>query len=73
MRGLPGIRDRLPPKHGLERQSGAGLHRLVPSRKEPKRSKELDGHSGEFYNGLRPSKANAQAYDHRARERGVHP
>ena len=32
-------------------------------------SEELDGHSGEFYNGLRPSRANAQAYDHRARER----
>jgi len=32
-------------------------------------SKELDGHSGEFYNGLRPSRANAQSYDHRARER----
>ena len=32
-------------------------------------SKELDGHSGEFYNGLRPSRANAQAYNHRARER----
>ncbi len=32
-------------------------------------SKSLDGHSGEFYNGLRPSRANAQAYDERARER----
>jgi hypothetical protein len=32
-------------------------------------SKELDGISGEFYNGLRPSRANAQAYDHRARKR----
>jgi NAD(P)-dependent dehydrogenase (short-subunit alcohol dehydrogenase family) len=31
-------------------------------------SKTLDGHSGEFYNGLRPSRANAQAYDERARE-----
>jgi NAD(P)-dependent dehydrogenase (short-subunit alcohol dehydrogenase family) len=31
-------------------------------------SEELDGHSGEFYNGLRPSKPNAQAYDVRARE-----
>jgi NAD(P)-dependent dehydrogenase (short-subunit alcohol dehydrogenase family) len=31
-------------------------------------SKALDGHSGEFYNGLRPSRANAQAYDERARE-----
>jgi hypothetical protein len=31
-------------------------------------SKTLDGHSGEFYNGLRPSRANAQAYDQRARE-----
>src|SRR5262249_39872411 len=30
---------------------------------------ELDGHSGEFYNGLRPSKANPQAYDDTARER----
>jgi NAD(P)-dependent dehydrogenase (short-subunit alcohol dehydrogenase family) len=30
---------------------------------------ELDGHSGEFYNGLRPSKANPQAYDGTARER----
>jgi hypothetical protein len=30
---------------------------------------ELDGRSGEFYNGLRPSKANPQAYDGRARER----
>jgi len=32
-------------------------------------SRELDGHSGEFYNGLRPSRASAQAYDIRARER----
>jgi NAD(P)-dependent dehydrogenase (short-subunit alcohol dehydrogenase family) len=32
-------------------------------------SEELEGHSGEFYNGLRLSKANAQAYDVRARER----
>jgi len=31
-------------------------------------SKELDGHSGEFYNGLRPSRAIAQAYDVRARD-----
>jgi NAD(P)-dependent dehydrogenase (short-subunit alcohol dehydrogenase family) len=30
---------------------------------------ELDRHSGEFYNGLRPSKANPQAYDGTARER----
>src|SRR5262249_9457210 len=30
---------------------------------------ELDGRSGQFYNGLRPSKANAQAYDDAARER----
>src|SRR5262245_26833734 len=29
----------------------------------------LDGHSGEFYNGLRPSKPNPQAYDGTARER----
>jgi hypothetical protein len=32
-------------------------------------SEELDGHSGEFYNGLRLSRANAQAYDVRVRER----
>jgi NAD(P)-dependent dehydrogenase (short-subunit alcohol dehydrogenase family) len=32
-------------------------------------SKEFDGHSGEFYNGLRLSRASAQAYDIRARER----
>jgi NADP-dependent 3-hydroxy acid dehydrogenase YdfG len=32
-------------------------------------SEELDAHSGEFYNGLRPSRANAQAYDVSARER----
>jgi NAD(P)-dependent dehydrogenase (short-subunit alcohol dehydrogenase family) len=32
-------------------------------------SEELDGRSGEFYNGLRLSRANAQAYDVRARER----
>jgi NAD(P)-dependent dehydrogenase (short-subunit alcohol dehydrogenase family) len=32
-------------------------------------SEELDGHSGEFYNGLRPSRANAQAYDVLARQR----
>ena len=32
-------------------------------------SENLDGNSGEFYNGLRPSRANAQAYDDRARER----
>ncbi len=30
-------------------------------------SKTLDGHSGTFYNGLRPSRPNAQAYDERAR------
>src|SRR5215467_9485426 len=30
---------------------------------------ELAGRSGEFYNGLRPSKANPQAYDDAARER----
>jgi hypothetical protein len=29
---------------------------------------ELDGRSGQFYNGLRPSKANPQAYDDTARE-----
>jgi hypothetical protein len=32
-------------------------------------SEELDGHSGGFYNGLRLSRASAQAYDIRARER----
>jgi NAD(P)-dependent dehydrogenase (short-subunit alcohol dehydrogenase family) len=32
-------------------------------------SQELDGCSGAFYNGLRPSRANAQAYDVGARER----
>jgi NAD(P)-dependent dehydrogenase (short-subunit alcohol dehydrogenase family) len=31
-------------------------------------SEKLAGISGEFYNGLRPAKANAQAYDDRARE-----
>ena len=30
---------------------------------------ELDGRSGQLYNGLRPSKANPQAYDIMARER----
>jgi hypothetical protein len=30
---------------------------------------ELDGRSGQFYNGLRPSKSNPQAYDDTARER----
>jgi NAD(P)-dependent dehydrogenase (short-subunit alcohol dehydrogenase family) len=30
---------------------------------------ELEGRSGEFYNGLRPSKANPQAHDGTARER----
>ena len=30
---------------------------------------ELDGRSGQFYNGLRPSEANPQAYDDTARER----
>ena len=30
---------------------------------------ELNGRSGQFYNGLRPSKANPQAYDETARER----
>ena len=29
----------------------------------------LDGRSGQFYNGLRPSKSNTQAYDGTARER----
>jgi hypothetical protein len=32
-------------------------------------SEKLDDTSGEFYNGLRPSRANAQAYDDRARKR----
>jgi NAD(P)-dependent dehydrogenase (short-subunit alcohol dehydrogenase family) len=32
-------------------------------------SEELNGRSGEFYNGLRPSTANPQAYDEGARER----
>jgi NAD(P)-dependent dehydrogenase (short-subunit alcohol dehydrogenase family) len=32
-------------------------------------SPALDGRSGEFYNGLRPAKVNAQAYDNDARER----
>ncbi|HYA05306.1 MAG TPA: SDR family NAD(P)-dependent oxidoreductase [Xanthobacteraceae bacterium] len=32
-------------------------------------SPDLDGRSGEFYNGLRPARANAQAYDDSARER----
>jgi NAD(P)-dependent dehydrogenase (short-subunit alcohol dehydrogenase family) len=32
-------------------------------------SEKLDGHSGEFYNGLRASRANEQAYDDHARER----
>jgi len=31
-------------------------------------SQALNARSGEFYNGLRPSRANAQAYDERARE-----
>ena len=31
-------------------------------------SEKLDGHSGVFYNGLKRSRANAQAYDDRARE-----
>ena len=30
---------------------------------------EVDRRSGQFYNGLRPSKANPQAYDDTARER----
>ena len=29
----------------------------------------LDGTSGQFYNGLRPARANPQAYDDTARER----
>jgi NAD(P)-dependent dehydrogenase (short-subunit alcohol dehydrogenase family) len=32
-------------------------------------SENLDDNSGAFYNGLRPSRANAQAYDDRGRER----
>ncbi len=32
-------------------------------------SSQLDRHSGEFYNGLSPSRANPQAYDDGARER----
>ena len=32
-------------------------------------SEKLDGNSGEFYNGLGPSRANEQAYDDQARER----
>ena len=31
-------------------------------------SEKLDGDSGEFYNGLKRSRANAQAYDDHARE-----
>jgi NAD(P)-dependent dehydrogenase (short-subunit alcohol dehydrogenase family) len=31
-------------------------------------SEQLKGHSGEFYSGLRPARANAQAYDLGARE-----
>ena len=39
------------------------VHRRGRSRSDPYSclSKELDGHSGEFYNGLRPSRANAQS------------
>ena len=32
-------------------------------------SEEIDGHSGNFYNGLLPSRANPQAYDESVRER----
>jgi len=32
-------------------------------------SEEIDGHSGDFYNGLLPSRANPQAYDDSVRER----
>ena len=32
-------------------------------------SNDLNGRSGQVYNGLRPSTANQQAYDHTARER----
>jgi NAD(P)-dependent dehydrogenase (short-subunit alcohol dehydrogenase family) len=32
-------------------------------------SEELNGRSGEFFNGLLPSRANPQAYDESARER----
>ena len=32
---------------------------------------ELEGRSGQFYNGLRPSKANPQAYDARERLRAL--
>jgi NAD(P)-dependent dehydrogenase (short-subunit alcohol dehydrogenase family) len=32
-------------------------------------SKELEGHTGEYFDGLRPARANAQAYDPQARQR----
>jgi hypothetical protein len=32
-------------------------------------SEEINGHSGHFYNGLLPSRANPQAYDESMRER----
>jgi hypothetical protein len=34
----------------------------------PATSEELAGRSGDFYNGLRSAKPNAQAYDDRARQ-----
>lgn len=43
-------------------QGAHAIHNLAVSEK-------LAGISGEFYNGLRPAKANAQAYDDKARER----
>ncbi|MGH8180927.1 MAG: 3-oxoacyl-ACP reductase, partial [Steroidobacteraceae bacterium] len=32
-------------------------------------SGELEGHTGEYFDGLRPARANAQAYDPEARHR----
>jgi hypothetical protein len=59
---LPALRERiLLARSAVEEGAVAILNLAVAD--------ELDGRSGQFYNGLRPSKANPQAYDDTARER----
>ena len=70
MRGLPRSRRLLlrwqqRPTSRLAKRRGSD--KVQPNRDQEDR--ELDGRSGQFYNGLRPSKANPQAYDDTARER----
>jgi NAD(P)-dependent dehydrogenase (short-subunit alcohol dehydrogenase family) len=49
------------PTSTVEEGAAAVMHLAV--------SEELEGHTGEYFDGLHPSRANAQAYDPRARRR----